>query len=398
MGLLMQQLFLVLDFGINIEKHTVSAKMRLLFCLSILWTSALAALSPNIAQDMRITCNDKEIHVSIDTNSERFTGMIYPRGLSKNSTCLMEFTDQKSPVQYTLPLRSCNTMSTSVDGGEVEYFNTIVVQPHRKLVTNQGQGFHVRCRYRAHPSEPELQSLVAPSEDTPTVAMRIYNHEQVAENVKIGDLLTMTINLEGEDVQNYGLHVTNCVVRDGLSWGEQRLVDADGCPMDQEIMGPFEYAKNLTSARVQFKAHKFPYTASVYYQCRVVLCTQYDGGCTDVTPICSDRKSRQRRANEEGAPATIQVYSGLYVNEASDSGESAVDQVLQESARDDPNVWCISQRTFAITIAVAGLILMLLVLLAVCVLLTKKSYKDISTNNSSIYSGPYSNHAYTHSS
>ncbi|XP_008478956.1 CDP-diacylglycerol--inositol 3-phosphatidyltransferase-like [Diaphorina citri] len=36
-------------------------------------------------------------------------------------------------------------------------FNTIVVQPHRKLVTNQGQGFHVRCRYRAHPSEPELQ-------------------------------------------------------------------------------------------------------------------------------------------------------------------------------------------------------------------------------------------------
>ncbi|XP_008487234.1 uncharacterized protein LOC103524005, partial [Diaphorina citri] len=87
-----------------------------------------------------------------------------------------------------------------------------------------------------------------------------------------------------------------------------------------------------------------------------------------------------------------------YVNEASDSGESAVDQVLQESARDDPNVWCISQRTFAITIAVAGLILMLLVLLAVCVLLTKKSYKDISTNNSSIYSGPYSNHAYTHSS
>lgn len=33
------------------------------------------------------------------------------------------------------------------DGG-VEYFNTIVVQPHRKLVTNQGRGFHIRCRYQ----------------------------------------------------------------------------------------------------------------------------------------------------------------------------------------------------------------------------------------------------------
>ncbi|KAL1459487.1 hypothetical protein WDU94_011465 [Cyamophila willieti] len=357
--------------------------MQTLLCLSFLWTVSLAALAPNapnIAQDMRITCNDKEIHVSIDTNSERFTGMIYPRGLSKNSSCLLDFVDQKSPVQYTLPLRSCNTMSTSVENGEVEYFNTIVVQPHRKLVTNQGQGFHVRCRYRNHPSEPELQSLIASTnEDTPSVAMRIYNHEQVAENVKIGDLLTMTINLEGDDVQNYGLHVTNCVVRDGLSWGEQKLVDADGCPLDQEIMGPFEYAKNLTSARVHFKAHKFPYTASVYYQCRVVLCSQWDNGCKDMTPVCNDRKSRQRRAPEDGAPATIQVYSGLYVNEASDSSESAVDQVLLESSRDDPNVWCISQRTFAITIAVAGLILMLLVLLAVCFLLTKKSYKDIST-------------------
>jgi hypothetical protein len=31
--------------------------------------------------------------------------------------------------------------------GGIEYFNTIVVQPHLKLVTNQGRGFHIRCRY-----------------------------------------------------------------------------------------------------------------------------------------------------------------------------------------------------------------------------------------------------------
>ena len=29
----------------------------------------------------------------------------------------------------------------------MEYFNTIVIQPHKKLVTNQGRGYHVRCRY-----------------------------------------------------------------------------------------------------------------------------------------------------------------------------------------------------------------------------------------------------------
>ena len=39
-------------------------------------------------------------------------------------------------ITYILPLRSCNTMSTDVEEG-MEYFNTVVVQPHRKLVTNQ---------------------------------------------------------------------------------------------------------------------------------------------------------------------------------------------------------------------------------------------------------------------
>ena len=38
-------------------------------------------------------------------------------------------------------------MSTDVVDG-IEYFNTVVVQPHRKLVTNQGRGYHVRCRYQ----------------------------------------------------------------------------------------------------------------------------------------------------------------------------------------------------------------------------------------------------------
>ena len=43
--------------------------------------------------------------------------------------------------------RLCNTMSVDVDEG-VEFFNTVVLQPHRKLVTNQGRGYHVRCRYQ----------------------------------------------------------------------------------------------------------------------------------------------------------------------------------------------------------------------------------------------------------
>lgn len=65
-----------------------------------------------MSKDISIECNSKEISVTIDTKSKSFTGIIYPKGLSKNSSCMAEFDYEKSPVVYKLPLRSCNTMSS----------------------------------------------------------------------------------------------------------------------------------------------------------------------------------------------------------------------------------------------------------------------------------------------
>lgn len=82
-----------------------------------------------------------------------------------------------------------------------------------------------------------------------------------------------------------GIRVTDCTVRDGLGWGEQRLINGEGCPVDGEIMGNFHYSEDKTKANVHFQAHKFPYTASVYYQCNVKLCMKSNGGCEHVTVI-----------------------------------------------------------------------------------------------------------------
>jgi hypothetical protein len=98
-----------------------------------------------LVSDVHIECNSNDIMVTLSAPNS-FNGMIYPKGLSKNSTCMVEYTSV-SNISYKLPLRSCNTMSTDVDDG-VEYFNTVVVQPHRRLVTNQGRGYHIRCRYQ----------------------------------------------------------------------------------------------------------------------------------------------------------------------------------------------------------------------------------------------------------
>lgn len=90
------------------------------------------------------------------------------------------------------------------------------------------------------------------------------------------------------------MKITNCLVRDGLNWGEQPLINDEGCPVDREIMGPFQYSHNLTRASVSFHAHKFPYTSSVYYQCNVRLCLREGDGCDDSPPAC-DRNNRNYR-------------------------------------------------------------------------------------------------------
>lgn len=103
------------------------------------------------------------------------------------------------------------------------------------------------------------------------------NQKEVAENVKIGDPLTLQVSLDQQGT--YGIRVTECLVRDGLGWGEQKLINEDGCPIDPDIMGMFRYSEEDTKAVVNFQAHKFPYTASVYYQCNVKLCLKANQGC-----------------------------------------------------------------------------------------------------------------------
>jgi len=383
--------------------------------------------SKNVVKDIRVSCNTENITVDFQTTELRFNGLIYPKGLSKNSTCMTEYINDRSKITYVIPLQLCNTMSVDVEDG-VEFFNTIVLQPHRKLVTNQGRGYHIRCRYRTE--EKTLLSnfdvdglgttpLVATAA-MPSTSMKIFRGEavdgRVAESVKIGDPLTMVISIDNQDI--YGMHITGCYVRDGLGWSDQGLINDEGCPVDWEIMGELEYSSSKTTALVHFQAHKFPYTSSVYYQCNVRLCIRHAGGCEDTPPICDAqgqnllKKRRKRQTLEldetqgllydtDRNDLKVKVYRGLYVSEANDLDDAFIDEDVSrtEVRTYDPNTICFPQRDFAIGIAVAGLVLILIVIVAIlCLLSKRRRRKDLSTTGSSIYSGPYTNTAYSHSS
>ncbi|KAJ8707141.1 hypothetical protein PYW08_011275 [Mythimna loreyi] len=379
------------------------------------WPGSVAPLDT-----LTVACEKDSMHVTVSLaathgrNSvyDSFNGIVYPAGLGSNSSCLREYVSERGDLQYTLPLRGCNTMSNDNEDGTVEYFNNIIVQPHLRLVTGQGRGYHVRCRYRRrdlthfHLYRPRADRLTnSLSEDfsdnsndefdedsglLPSVSMKIYKgdpeDEEVASNVRIGDTLTLVVSLEKQ--RQFGLLVSECSVRDGLGWAEQSLIADDGCPLDGEIMGQFQYSSERQTARVSFPAHKFPYTASVYYTCEVKLCDLNHP--TDCEPCTHKRRVRR---DDEGSPATVELFKGLYVNEA-DSPDN--DEVTSEKKEDEI---CISQRNFAIGICIAGVILMICVIAAIAFILARRrNPKTYSRTGSSLYSGPYTNTGYSHTS
>ncbi|KAJ8679578.1 hypothetical protein QAD02_015365, partial [Eretmocerus hayati] len=68
-----------------------------------------------ISDEVQIECASESIIVHISTKGQsKFHGLVYPRGLSKNSSCLHEYRSQPAPITYSLPLRSCNTMPTEL--------------------------------------------------------------------------------------------------------------------------------------------------------------------------------------------------------------------------------------------------------------------------------------------
>ncbi len=67
-----------------------------------------------MVRDVRVSCNSDDITLTISTLVDSFNGLIYPKGLSKNSTCMSEYIAEEGALVYVMPLRSCNTMATDV--------------------------------------------------------------------------------------------------------------------------------------------------------------------------------------------------------------------------------------------------------------------------------------------
>ena len=156
-------------------------------------------------------------------------------------------------------------------------------------------------------------------------------------------------------------------------------------------------------------------------------------------PLCDNqgnnlRRKKRQSDDDEGPRAdfridhpsfarnatTVEVFGGFYVTDTTDSRDTRLfdGEIIEEVQvfcphncdwwwrysfvcfkKNKEDQLCISPRDFAIGIAVAGLILMIAVVAAILFLCARRRQKRVSsTTGSSVYSGPYTNTAYSHSS
>ena len=54
-----------------------------------------ASSENDIVEDVGVLCNSEDITLTLRVSTDTFNGMIYPKGLSKNSTCMTEYIQQE---------------------------------------------------------------------------------------------------------------------------------------------------------------------------------------------------------------------------------------------------------------------------------------------------------------
>ena len=61
-------------------------------------TKDFAVAENDIVVDVGVLCNSEDITLTLTVTTDTFNGMIYPKGLSKNSTCMTEYIQQEVSV------------------------------------------------------------------------------------------------------------------------------------------------------------------------------------------------------------------------------------------------------------------------------------------------------------
>lgn len=281
----------------------------------------LLPLQPTVAMaqvvSFDVACQREQMTVRIVFDGV-FNGLMYAKGFYDNQQCVY-VTPGTGGLQFEFVVKAdvCGTQFVEDSGTPPYLENIIVIQndPGIQEVWDTARG--VRCVFDTSRSgdsssqhvsaalnvamlDQQVVSFSADTKGSASLDVQIGRGPfapSASGMVKIGELMTMVVAVEGPD--HIDLLVRECVAHDGTQRNPYQLTDENGCVLGskKKVLGSWQKTRDTGNAQIpvvayaHFQAFKFPDKNDVYIECEVDLCKN---NC----PVCPEDggAGRKRRA------------------------------------------------------------------------------------------------------
>ncbi|KAH8419976.1 hypothetical protein KR009_004609 [Drosophila setifemur] len=385
-------------------------------------SSSSASSSTMQIQTLQVNCSRDLLEMQLEL-SRPFRGLLYAKDFPLE--CRARGQDS-THLQLRIPTSGCGVRAEPLDDGSLEYSVRVMLQMEQKLRQSTDILSSVRCQLPAkamgmplpglkvdngRERNARMRALAAasagsalsggqvtsaptpthhhPHMETPRVRIWLeLGGPNGSGSVEVGVATTLTVRAIVPGT--IGVRVVDCAALDGLGESTQQLLDARGCPIDEQVMPalhtqhrPAEegWSKQLEEDLVErtfaatFPAFKFPDRERLHVSCGVQLCK---GKC----PSLNCRQKTPAGAvppalSAEQHLARIEVFNSLavtapqievdrlrYDRRHNTSGEDYAPYLRGQTPPGEGTL-CLSISKLAISFCVLGLIFLVAVVVAI---------------------------------
>ncbi|XP_019868469.1 uncharacterized protein LOC109597263 [Aethina tumida] len=397
----------------------------------------------NRITDLSLSCDSQSINITVEMQHP-FKGLLFAKDFAQECKSIGVFSNT---VSISLPTSGCGVRlnSRSDENGFLEMFYsvTVIVQQDRHLrqITDQERivqcsvndsAFLVKSKPMQDVIRNELTSHVnnhrvgrmkklegwsKEFDDEPIeqqlnetlLAARAWMEivpEQVEDRpfgtLQVGE--TALLSVKSTLPSGIGWKVVDCVAHDGLGDSSQKLLDEQGCPVDDVLLpiptlGPVRPIAMMRhqEAVSRFSAFKFPDRDRLHLSCGLQLCRKAcpEVDCNSYSDTFENRLGRQLSKGSDGEVLDrLEVFNSVEVLAPEIDDLRKSERYLNTESPTYPftnlpgdRTFCVSPDKMAIAFCILGLIFLTAVVIAACALLrARRTGVDVPYYTRSLFS------------
>ncbi|XP_046679876.1 uncharacterized protein LOC124367236 [Homalodisca vitripennis] len=328
---------------------------------------------PPHIHDINVQCAKDQMTINLEFNRP-FNGIIYSKGYYSDPQCrYVSPNSGQTKFSFTVYMRSCGTQFIDEfrEGKQAYLENVLVLQNEPGIQEVWDSIRSVRCLWEGNLNKAVSvalsvgmlsQEIVTFSGDTATARLDIQMGRgpfapAATGLVKIGELMTLVVTVEGDPAFN--VLVRSCIARDNdpNSGNMVQLTDDRGCNLKPKLMGAIQTARdpntNAVIAYAIFRAFKFPDVMDLTIECNVELCKTECAPCPDPNQILEPNRRRRSADNstlELTDPVTVGRRLRVFLPEdLEESRQSAAMVINVGSPASDHDSVCLSSSVFLLS-------------------------------------------------